>query len=212
MKRSSLVIGLSVAGIAALLVVAFSLVSASNDSDSTPDLPEDSPLIVASPQPSATPQPPATTTPVPAQPTTPPAVVSPDSPVSSGPLPGVPPTRPTLSPQPSVPNAGPPPANTTVVEAPIESIDILVRESFPPQYGLMVSAGLPSGCAKPYTYEVVRDANTIRVRVLNTMAIADACTMIYGMYDVNINLGSDFQSGVTYTVIVNGESKTFVAQ
>ncbi|MPZ47985.1 MAG: hypothetical protein GEU75_01495 [Dehalococcoidia bacterium] len=87
-----------------------------------------------------------------------------------------------------------------------------MRESFPPQYGLQVVAGVPSGCAKPYTHEVARDGDTIRVRVLNTMAVADACTAIYGMYDINIDLGSGFQPGMTYTVIVNGESKTFVAQ
>ena len=36
--------------------------------------------------------------------------------------------------------------------------------------------------------------------------------MIYGSYELNVNLGSDFRSGTTYTVRVNDKSTTFVAQ
>jgi hypothetical protein len=92
-------------------------------------------------------------------------------------------------------------------------VDILVRESFPPQYGLHVLAGLPSGCAKRFTHDVSRDGTVITVRVLNTMPTGMvACTMIYGTYELNIDLGSQFQSGVSYTVHVNDVTETFTAQ
>ena len=211
MKRTTLVFGLAAAGIIAIAIVAYGLVSASEDGSTQND--NDS-AVAQTPEPTATTPPPATSTPVPVQPTTPPATATPrpDTPVSSGPLPSNPPVRPAVAPQPSSPNPGPPPPNTTVVEAPIDNLDILTLESFPPQYALKISAGLPSGCAKPYSYDIARSGTTITVKVTNPMAIADACTLIYGMYDLNIGLGSDFQSGVTYTVIVNNVTKTFVAQ
>jgi hypothetical protein len=37
-------------------------------------------------------------------------------------------------------------------------------------------------------------------------------TMIYGSYELSINLGSDFRPGVTYQVSVNARMTAFVAQ
>jgi hypothetical protein len=100
-----------------------------------------------------------------------------------------------------------------VVPAPIDLVDILILESFPPQYVVHIVSGLPSGCAQFNELKTERDGNTITITITNTMPTGDvACTMIYGMKDHNVNLGSDFVSGETYTVIVNGESTTFVAQ
>jgi len=99
------------------------------------------------------------------------------------------------------------------VLAPIDELDVLVQESFPPRYVVHVVAGLPSGCAQRDRHEVTREGNTITVTVWNTMPTGDvACTMIYGMYELNIDLGTDFQSGATYTVRVNDRTITFVAQ
>lgn len=103
---------------------------------------------------------------------------------------------------------------TVRVPAPIDEVEIRVLESFPPQYVLYVVSGLPSGCAKFDEYEVERDGDTIHVKVWNLMPADDdvACTMIYGTVEHNINLGSDFESGKTYTVHVNDVTKTFTAQ
>lgn len=117
------------------------------------------------------------------------------------------------------PSTSPTPQPTPVMEtveelAPIDSVEINIAESFPPQYFLHVVSGLPSGCAQFDRYEVSREGDTIRVKVINRMP-ADksvACTMIYGTKEHNIALGSDFESGKTYTVIVNDVTKTFVAQ
>ena len=119
------------------------------------------------------------------------------------------------SPRGGGPKASPTPPATVVVDAPIESIDILVRESFPPAYTLHIVSGLPSGCAK-FDKAVVleRTGNKIAVRVTNTMP-ADpntACTAIYGYKESNVDLGTNFTSGQTYTVGVNDRATTFTAQ
>lgn len=104
---------------------------------------------------------------------------------------------------------------TTIVDAPIESIDILVRESFPPGYTAHIVSGLPSGCAKFNLAAVIeRTGNHIAVKVTNTVP-ADpktVCTAIYGYKETNLDLGTNFKSGETYTVDVNDKSKSFVAQ
>lgn len=100
------------------------------------------------------------------------------------------------------------------VLAPIDGVEINVAESYPPQYFLHVTSGLPNGCVKFDHYDVERDGKTIKVKVWN-LAPQDPntiCTMIYGVKEHNIALGSDFVSGETYTVIVNDKTETFVAQ
>ena len=99
--------------------------------------------------------------------------------------------------------------------APIDSLDLRIAESFPPQYFLHVVAGLPSGCAQQYTHFFERNGNVVEVHVLNSFPEGNpVCTAIYGQYEVNIALGSDFVSGETYTVSVNdGAAETqFTAQ
>lgn len=99
------------------------------------------------------------------------------------------------------------------VLAPIDDAEVRVLESFPPQYVLHVRAGLPSGCAREDGYQVSSDQDTVRVRVYNTLPTGDvACTLIYGTYELNISLGSDFQSGREYRVEVNDRVLTFWAQ
>lgn len=99
------------------------------------------------------------------------------------------------------------------VLAPIDDLGVRVLESSPPQYMLNVKAGLPSGCAERNRHETRREADVITVTVLNSMPAGNPpCTMIYGSYELNINLGSDFRPGTTYTVSVNDKKTTFVAQ
>ena len=99
------------------------------------------------------------------------------------------------------------------VSAPIDALAVGVLESSPPQYLLNVRAGLPSGCAERNRHEVRREADAITVTVLNWMPAGSVpCTLIYGSYELSINLGSDFRRGTTYAVRVNDKSTTFVAQ
>jgi hypothetical protein len=126
-----------------------------------------------------------------------------------------PPSRPPARPAPTWTAApgGTSTPGTVRVLAPIDGLDIAVLESFPPQYLLQIQAGLPSGCAKADGYELSRSGNDIRVAVYNTLPAGNpVCTAIYGMYDLNINLGSDFTPGREYRLNVNGEIITFRAQ
>jgi hypothetical protein len=103
----------------------------------------------------------------------------------------------------------------TIVDAPIEAIDILVRESFPPGYTAKITSGLPSGCARFHEATITgRSGTTITISVTNTMPSDPntICTDIYGYHETNVDLGQDFVSGQTYTVRVNDKEETFRAQ
>jgi hypothetical protein len=104
---------------------------------------------------------------------------------------------------------------TKIEDAPIDGLDVLTLESFPPQYNLVVTSGLPSGCAVFDKAEITgRGGNTITVRVTNIMPDDPnvVCTAIYGIKETTVGLGSDFTSGQTYTVNVNDKSIDFTAQ
>ena len=100
------------------------------------------------------------------------------------------------------------------VLAPVESVELLVMESFPPQYSLVVVSGLPNGCASFAGYRLERSGNTIKIEMVNWKP-ADpqvVCTEIYRTVETRISLGSDFESGRTYTLLVNDVAESFVAQ
>jgi hypothetical protein len=119
--------------------------------------------------------------------------------------------RPLPTGAPAVPPSAP--AGRQFVPAPIDKLEVVIRESAPPQYSLRIQAGLPSGCAEKGTHRWSRTGDAITVEVLNSMPTGNPiCTMIYGMYDLAIDLGTDFRRGVTYSVRVNDKTTTFVGQ
>ena len=104
---------------------------------------------------------------------------------------------------------------TVEVAAPIEKVEILIRESWPPQYAVDVTSGLPSGCAKFERISHSTTGDRIEIEVVNTQPAPGelvACTRIYGYEENTVELGTDFEAGKTYTVSVNGVEETFVAQ
>ncbi len=110
---------------------------------------------------------------------------------------------------------GSPDGDRKVVDAPIEAIDILVRESFPPGYTAKITSGLPSGCARFHEAKITgRSGTAITISVTNTMPSdpKTICTDIYGYHEANVDLGQDFVPGRTYAVKVNDKEKTFRAQ
>ena len=112
----------------------------------------------------------------------------------------------------SLPNSPSPPGRQAVL-APIDRLEVRVLESSPPQYMLNVRAGLPSGCAEKNRHDAERVGEAIKVTVLNWMPTgSQPCTMIYGSYELNINVGNDFRPGTTYSVTVNDKKTAFVAQ
>ena len=110
-----------------------------------------------------------------------------------------------------------------IAESPIERAEIMILESDPPQYQLLVVSALPKGssCSQFNGYEIRRrDAGRIEV-VITYHQIADPvvpftavpCTADRPIVETDVPLGSDFEPGVEYTVTVNTDTTTsFVAQ
>ncbi len=117
-------------------------------------------------------------------------------------------------------SAGPTPGPTanderTIVRASIDDLDLIVRESAPPQYAVRIVSGLPDGCAEFYKATLTgRTGTTIEIEVTNTVPSDQTliCTAIYGTHEEIIELGSDFDSGTDYVVKVNDEDLRFTAQ
>ncbi len=108
--------------------------------------------------------------------------------------------------------------HTFIAESPIESVEVMIVESAPPQYQLRVVSGLPkgSGCSQFNGYEVRRpESNRIDVAITHH-EVADplvACITDYPIVETIVPLGSDFEPGEEYTVSVNSETTTsFVDQ
>jgi hypothetical protein len=103
---------------------------------------------------------------------------------------------------------------TVRVLAPIDEVEVLMRESYPVQYALRIVSGLPNGCTEFDQLSWERKDDIIQVEVFNVRPASDeiACTAIYGMVTNVIELGSDFTSGATYTIVINDVTETFVAQ
>ena len=102
------------------------------------------------------------------------------------------------------------------VEAPVESMELHLLESFPVQYRAAIVSGLPNGCHLFERYEVEREdgATDIEITVWNTIPSGDdvACTEVYSTHTGSVDLGTDFESGVEYTVTAGELTTTFVAQ
>lgn len=97
-------------------------------------------------------------------------------------------------------------ATRTSELAPIEAVEVRVLKSLPAQYEVLVTSGLPGGCAAFESISAQRAGTRIDVTVRNAMNVpaSGACTAIYGIVRNSVNIGSDFQPGITYTVVVNG--------
>jgi hypothetical protein len=97
--------------------------------------------------------------------------------------------------------------------APIHELDIRFAESFPVQVFLYIKGGLSDGCTKFHGIEIIsRSNNTIKVEVTVERPKDAICTAIYGYFEQNLNLGTDFKSGETYNVTVNDQSTIFKMQ
>lgn len=103
----------------------------------------------------------------------------------------------------------PPPEQRQLVLAPIDNVDVLLRESSPPQVSVRITAGLPSGCARQDKHDWSRSGDTITITVRNSVPARDqACSAIYGQYVITVDLGS-LEAGKAYTVQVNDKRATF---
>jgi hypothetical protein len=86
----------------------------------------------------------------------------------------------------------------------IDSQDILVMESFPPQYKLSLSGSLPTPCHQLRVKVSEPDAqNRIVVEAYSLVDPEEVCIQVLEPFEANVPLGS-FASG-EYTVLLNNQ-------
>ena len=107
---------------------------------------------------------------------------------------------------------------THITESPIELAEIRSRAGAPGEYELLVVSGMSNGssCSQFNGYEIRRsESGKIEVRITHhevsdPMAV---CTADYPIVETTVPMGSNFEPGVEYTVVVNsGTSVKFIAQ
>ena len=94
--------------------------------------------------------------------------------------------------------------------APIHEVTFNFMESYPVQVGAHIKGGLSDGCTSFHNAVVTRDGVTINIKVTVQRPKDKVCPAIYTYFEENLNLGSDFASGKTYTVKVNDFTTSFV--
>ncbi|UCG54569.1 MAG: hypothetical protein JSV32_08350 [Dehalococcoidia bacterium] len=96
--------------------------------------------------------------------------------------------------------------------APIHDIQIAIAESYPPQVMLYIKGGLTDGCTEFYKLTQERIGSTINITVTTRRPKGAICTQIYGFFEKNLNLGSNFVSSEEYTIRVNDITHKFIMQ
>jgi len=97
----------------------------------------------------------------------------------------------------------------TTGAAPVDSLEILVLESFPVQVNVIASGSLPDSCTRLEEPIVEQVDNSFNI-VLPTSRPADlVCTQALEPYDKVIQLDVEGLPAGTYTVTVNGVSDSF---
>ncbi len=102
------------------------------------------------------------------------------------------------------------PESLEIKPAPIHEVDIRFAESFPVQVFVYVKGGLSDGCTTFRDVNTTRKDTIVEIVVSVQRPIDRMCTQIYGYFEQNVALGSDFVRGKTYTVKVNDVTKTFM--
>jgi len=96
--------------------------------------------------------------------------------------------------------------------APIHEVRVAIAESYPPQVMVYIQGGLSDGCTTFHELKTERNGNTVNITVTTQRPKDAVCTQVYGYFEQNVNLGSDFVSSQTYTINVNDKMTTFVME
>jgi hypothetical protein len=93
--------------------------------------------------------------------------------------------------------------------APIDEVRVYTMESNPPQIGVYIKGGLSDGCTTFQDIETSREGTTVSIKVTVQRPRGAVCPAIYTWFEKNVNLGTDFAFGTTYTLSVNDYRTTF---
>lgn len=125
-------------------------------------------------------------------------------------------SRPTPTPQPpmAMPTDTPtvPQKDKAVVsgEARVESIEILILESFPVRVHVVVQGNLPDGCTTIDQITQEREDNDFVVTISTVRPAEAMCTAVLVPFEEVISLDVYGLPAGTYTVDVNGVTDTFI--
>ena len=93
----------------------------------------------------------------------------------------------------------------------VESVDVLILESFPPQAVAHVQGILGDGCSEFHSLRQERSGNTITVTILRQRPRDAICIQIGKVYDENIPLQGQYPPG-RYLLRVNEVVKRFTTE
>ena len=99
-----------------------------------------------------------------------------------------------------------------IKRAPIHEVRVSIAESYPPQVFVYIKGGLADSCTTFHGLETERSGNTITIEVTTQWSKEANCLQVYGFFEKNVNLGTDFTSGETYIINVNDMTTSFVMQ
>ena len=117
--------------------------------------------------------------------------------------------------QPTIPTDVPPADDeyTYGQDGTIESLEILLLESFPLQAQVIVSGTLPDGCTEIDEITVERDQQEFVVNVITRRPSGDvACTQALVPFEETVDLDIEGLEAGTYTVIAQDQEATFTLE
>ena len=108
-------------------------------------------------------------------------------------------------------DANPGGASPVVDPIPIDSVDVRILESSPPQAWAHVQGLLGDGCSEFHSLTQSRSASTIAVTILRQRPRDAICTQIAKFYETDIRLEGQYPPG-RYVLRVNGFEKVFTTE
>jgi len=100
-------------------------------------------------------------------------------------------------------------SNLEIKLAPIHEVDVYIMESHPEQIGVHIRGGLSDGCTTFHGLTVSREGNVVNIEVTVQRPKGVDCPAVYNYFEQNVNLGTDFAFGTTFTLNVNDYTTTF---
>ena len=96
--------------------------------------------------------------------------------------------------------------------AAIESVQVMLLESFPVQVRVVMQGNLPDACTKIGEISVERDGNTFKVKVPTVRPADEMCAQVIMPFEETVALDAAGLKAGTYTVDVNGVTETFTLE
>jgi inhibitor of cysteine peptidase len=120
---------------------------------------------------------------------------------------------------PSTPTPGVPPAEeptevdgegeVIIKGAPVDSIELLLMESFPLQMSALVRGNLPDGCTEISHSEQTREEDVIRIDLFTRRPADAICTQVLVAYEESVRVDILGLPAGEYVVSVNGVEASF---